>query len=654
VGTEYVQDEQDLRKDFFINYAPADSHWAEWIAWHLERHNYSVTLSKWDFLPGSNSILELDKALTYTDRTIVILSSHYVNVIHTLPDWTVTFKRDASGEQKRLLPIQVQQVELEGLFSIIMPINLVGQDEETALERLLEGIRTGRAKPSKSPRFPGKKPQIFGLQLKNNPTFAGRESIIASVHTALQAGIVVALSNTLVTSNASVGKTEVAKEYLYRYQSDYTMVLWIQDNPLEPSQITIFQSIRGIIQEMELSKDEIHDGTQALLILHDWLVNNTDWLLILDGVKEVQTIKALLPTKRKGYVLLTTRDRTIASIAQLVELDDRTSEEKVASEKLANLVDIALHSPNGEQLHLGLGDTTIGRASDNVIVKDDPSVSLYHAVLTLKDGVYHIRDRKGSYGTFVNRQRLNPEIPHPLHRGDTIQIGNILLAYAPDTTQVSFSAPIDIHQGQEPAFSPSLPRIIDPQMMLQQVQQGIVPDTWRVFRSEKDSFENFRQLAIQIDIARDRAYILLPFLTITSILLLITLAGGNSIGATFVLLLALFFEVLAVAIFVVLMLDTIEVSPEIVMEQPFPEALLLLTTNGFIEYIDEQHQIDAVSFADLASVQLFTNDDHSILVDLSYLDGRTGQWSQRAHFASQVYIAQQILDAFIHYYKTRH
>lgn len=364
MGTEYVQDEQNLRKDFFINYAPADSNWAEWIAWHLERHNYSVTLSKWDFLPGSNSVLELNKALTHTDRTIVILSSHYVNAIHTLPDWTVTFKKDISGEQKRLLPIQIQPVEVEGLFSTITPINLVGQDEETALERLLEGIRTERAKPSKSPRFPGKKSQIFGLQLKNNPIFAGRESVLASVHTALQAGTVVALSNTLATSNASVGKTEVAREYLYRYQSDYTLVLWIQDNPLEPSPATFFQSIRGIIQEMGLSKDEIRDDTQALLILHDWLVNNTDWLLILDGVKEIQTIKAILPTKRKGHVLLTTRDRAIASIAQLIELDDRTAEEKVASEKLANLVDAALHSPNGEQLHLGLGDTTIGRALD--------------------------------------------------------------------------------------------------------------------------------------------------------------------------------------------------------------------------------------------------------------------------------------------------
>ncbi len=455
---EHLQDGQRTRKDFFINYAPADSNWAEWIAWYLEQQHYSVTLAKWDFLPGSNSILELNKAVTDTERTIAILSPHYINVLRTLPDWTVAFKRGASGEQKSLIPVKVKPCEVEGLFSTIELINLIGKDEATALDHLLQRIKGIRAKPSVAPKFPGSKPQTVGIQLKNNPIFAGRERALASVHIALHTGAVVSLTHTLTASKESVGKTEVAKEYLYRYQSDYRSVLWVQDNPLDPSLVPFFQSIKSIAHELDLPAKNASDNIEILFALRDWLNNHDDWFLILDGVKDLQTIENLLPTQRKGHVLLTTRERATASIAQLIELGDLTEEEEVFSERLAQLIDVALHSPNGEQFHLGPGDTTIGRAADNMIVLNDPSVAPYHAIITLKDDIYHLVDLKSLYGTFVNGQRLTPEIPSPLYRKDSIQIGRVLFAYAPDATQLTFPTPVvDRSQSQKSSQGSFLP-----------------------------------------------------------------------------------------------------------------------------------------------------------------------------------------------------
>ena len=48
--------------DFFISYNKADREWAEWIAWQLEKDGFSTVLQAWDFRPGCNFVLEMQKA----------------------------------------------------------------------------------------------------------------------------------------------------------------------------------------------------------------------------------------------------------------------------------------------------------------------------------------------------------------------------------------------------------------------------------------------------------------------------------------------------------------------------------------------------------------------------------------------------------------
>jgi hypothetical protein len=60
--------------DFFVSYNRADRGWAEWIAWQLEDGGYSTTLQAWDFHPGSNFVLDMQRATREADRTIAVLS----------------------------------------------------------------------------------------------------------------------------------------------------------------------------------------------------------------------------------------------------------------------------------------------------------------------------------------------------------------------------------------------------------------------------------------------------------------------------------------------------------------------------------------------------------------------------------------------------
>ena len=72
-------------KDFFVSYNRADRPWAEWVAWQLEEEGYTTVLQAWDFPPGSNFIVEMHRAAIDTERTIAIVSPHYLTAVFTQP-----------------------------------------------------------------------------------------------------------------------------------------------------------------------------------------------------------------------------------------------------------------------------------------------------------------------------------------------------------------------------------------------------------------------------------------------------------------------------------------------------------------------------------------------------------------------------------------
>ena len=164
-------DAQNQPKNFFVSYNKADRFWAEWIAWEIEEAGYSTVLQAWDFRPGSNFVLEMDRATKQADRTIAILSPDYLKALYTQPEWTAAFAEDPTGAKGTLLPIRVRECELEGLLNQIVYIDLVGSDEEIAKQNILEGIERERAKPLTKPKFPGTIPRA----VPDQPAFPGMQ-----------------------------------------------------------------------------------------------------------------------------------------------------------------------------------------------------------------------------------------------------------------------------------------------------------------------------------------------------------------------------------------------------------------------------------------------------------------------------------------------
>ncbi len=126
--------------DFFISYTSADRAWAEWIGYVLEEKGFSVIIQAWDFRPGSNFVLEMQKAAADADRTIMVLSPDYLKSQFASSEWAAAFAQDPMGLERKLLPVMVRPCSLTGLLTPLVHIALVSEDEDSARTLLIDGV----------------------------------------------------------------------------------------------------------------------------------------------------------------------------------------------------------------------------------------------------------------------------------------------------------------------------------------------------------------------------------------------------------------------------------------------------------------------------------------------------------------------------------
>jgi hypothetical protein len=191
--------------DFFISYNKADKQSAEWVAWQLETAGFSVLIQAWDFRPGSNFVLEMNRAAQEARRTIAILSPDYLTALYTYPEWAAAFAQDPTGERGQLVCVLVREAELKGLLKQIIYINLVGLDEDSARNELLHGLNRRRAKPTRAPAFfvassslaAGQ--TIYDRSADEQPASPGHETPLLSSKAILPPGFRASFNNFLAT-----------------------------------------------------------------------------------------------------------------------------------------------------------------------------------------------------------------------------------------------------------------------------------------------------------------------------------------------------------------------------------------------------------------------------------------------------------------------
>ena len=135
-------------KDFFVSYTGTDTQYATWIAELLESEGFKVEIQAWDFRPGDNFVKKIDDALQKCDKLIVVLSRNYLRSEWCRTEWTSKLAEKSNPNDGSIIPIRVEPVEVEGLLSPIVYIDIVDKDESNAKQCILEGIRDVRVRKS--------------------------------------------------------------------------------------------------------------------------------------------------------------------------------------------------------------------------------------------------------------------------------------------------------------------------------------------------------------------------------------------------------------------------------------------------------------------------------------------------------------------------
>jgi hypothetical protein len=110
--------------DFFISYTGEDESWAEWIAWQLEANGYTTVIQAWDFLPGHNFSVEMQRASVRSERTIGVISPAYFESDGTASEWAGALHSKFGGQHRTYIPVRVEDFDPEGLHGAIVYVDL--------------------------------------------------------------------------------------------------------------------------------------------------------------------------------------------------------------------------------------------------------------------------------------------------------------------------------------------------------------------------------------------------------------------------------------------------------------------------------------------------------------------------------------------------
>jgi tetratricopeptide (TPR) repeat protein len=344
--------DEQAQRDFFVSYTQTDRAWAEWLAWELEAAGYTTVLQAWDMPPGTAFVHAMDQAVQTCRRTVLVLSPAYLRSGMAEAEWRAGFVSDPSGEQRHLLPVQVEPCTPKGLLADRGWIDLTGADEATARALLREGVAAalrGHGRPATRPRFPRAPapaavdrprfptalPPVWNVPFLRNPTFTGRDEALAGLANRLQRGGAVAVTQVL-QGGGGVGKTALAVEYAWRHRAGFEVVWWVRAQ--EPA--TLVGDYADLAAALNLDEATHADQQRAAAGVRRWLEGHDRWLLVLDNAQApdapsglaapLARVADLLPRVVHGQVLVTSRDATWDRHASLTNLGVFTPAEAAA------------------------------------------------------------------------------------------------------------------------------------------------------------------------------------------------------------------------------------------------------------------------------------------------------------------------------------
>jgi hypothetical protein len=403
------------RNDFFISYTSVDEPWAEWISHVLEEAGYAVIVQAWDFRPGSNFVIQMQRALQSSDRLIAVLSPDYLEARFSRSEWAAVFATDPEGVDRRLIPVVVRQCQPDGLLGQLVRIALHDVDRAVARQRLLDGVQIGRAKPADPPAFPGAIPSIptpsrpperhsinaaarpgpgrrpgadSGSRWSSDGPWPHQVGVVPPEAGCFQLrpvaadlDAVLAHGRTAVVSGlGGVGKTQVAASLARQAWNDgvVDLLVWVS----AASRDAVVSAYAQAAAEVAGAASGAADTAARRFLA--WLVETSRrWLVVLDDVADPGDLDGWWPPSTPaGRVVVTTRRRDATLLGR------------------GRLVEVGLYTPSEATSYLR---DKLGDAPERLIGAEALAADVDFLPLALAQAAAYIADRAIDCGIYRSR-----------------------------------------------------------------------------------------------------------------------------------------------------------------------------------------------------------------------------------------------------------
>src|SRR5579859_3952387 len=157
------------------------------------------------------------------------------------------------------------------------------------------------------------RPKVLMRPYERNPYFLGRDDLLIHLRQKLEETKPKQYNHRVaIFGMGGVGKTQVANEYIYRYEKHYNDIYWISATD-ESALLSGFEEIgskTGCLGERtELTSMQVDKAVLS------WLEMQANWLLIVDNLDVVSVAKGLLPkVDTGGHTLITTQNPNAKNI----------------------------------------------------------------------------------------------------------------------------------------------------------------------------------------------------------------------------------------------------------------------------------------------------------------------------------------------------
>jgi len=168
------------------------------------------------------------------------------------------------------------------------------------------------------------------VRYERNQLFTGRDAFLAELNKKFRTPSTEAYHGRIALFGlGGIGKTQIAIEYVYRYQSLYQQIYWISGD----TQASLLDGYQRIAKRAELRISHLSTTVEVAEQVISWLGREKSWLLVVDNLDDLKVLsmaentssKFLLlpPTSQSQHTLITTRNRYADRIpAQGMEVTD--------------------------------------------------------------------------------------------------------------------------------------------------------------------------------------------------------------------------------------------------------------------------------------------------------------------------------------------